>query len=297
MTDGKKQLGVLTMAYQDHFFVERWYRYWSAQIGAENLYLMSHGNDPAHREICKGATVLHIPRDPSMFKFDVRRWRSMGFIASGLLEFYRWMVVSDVDEIVVADPRVAASVPDWISQTLPEGRGTPRNIAPLCLELVHLPQEEPERIADDATILSRRRIFRPNWNYSKPCLIGAPGLFGPGGHRNNLGPRVLPNDLYTLHLKYFDRERLEDTADRRRRLVAEAEAAGSAIDSTHSWGHTLQSYHDIVARLTLAGEDIALPDFRAAMRKQRLKYQDQYIWGKAENAHLYRIPERFAGVF
>lgn len=293
MDDGKQLLGVLTMAHQDHFFVERWYRHWSAQIGPENLYLMSHGNDPIHREICIGANVLHIPRDPSMFKFDLRRWRSMGFIASGLLEFYKWMIVSDVDEIVIADPRAAASVSDWLVQNQPSSR----NIAPLCLELIHLPQEEPGKITDDTTVLSCRRIFRPNWNYSKPCLIGAPGLFGPGGHRNNLGPRLLPNDLYTLHLKYCDLDRLTETAERRRKLVVEAEGAGAAIDTSHSWGHTLQSYHEIVARLTLAGEDIALPAFRAAMQKQRLKYTDQYIWGKAENDRLYRIPGRFAGVF
>ena len=297
MADAKQLLGVLTMAYQDHFFVERWYRYWSAQIGPENLYLMSHGNDPVHRDICVGANVLNIPRDAAMFKFDQRRWRSMGFIASGLLEFYRWMIVSDVDEIVVTDPQAAENVGDWITQHLPEGANTPRNISPLCLELIHLPQEEPEKIDHQATILSRRRIFRPNWNYSKPCLIGAPGLFGPGGHRNNLGPRVLPDDLYTLHLKFCDLDQLTRTAEQRRQLVYEAENAGSSIDQSHSWAKTLQTYHNIVETMTLAGEDIALPAFRAAMQHQRRKYTDQYIWGRAENDRLYRIPDRFAGVF
>ena len=297
MADVKKLLGVMTMAYQDHFFVERWYRYWSAQIGAENLYLLSHGNDPMHREIARDANVIHIPRDVGMFKFDVRRWRSMGFIASGLLEFYKWMIISDVDEIVIADPASAASVPAWLTQNFGDALTAPRNISPLCLDLLHLPQEEPEKITADATILSRRRIFRPNWNYSKPLLVGAPVSYGPGGHRNTLGPRFMPADLYTLHLKFFDYDTMAETAARRQQLVVEAEQAGSSIDSAHSWSHTLQSYHDIVARMTLAGEDIELREYRAAMSKQRMKYADQYIWGKAENDKLYRIPERFAEVF
>jgi hypothetical protein len=35
---GQKQpLGVLTMVYKDYFFLERWYKYYKDQIGAENI--------------------------------------------------------------------------------------------------------------------------------------------------------------------------------------------------------------------------------------------------------------------
>lgn len=296
MSDKKKLLGVLTMAYQDYFFVERWYRYWSSQIGAENIYLLSHGNDPMHREIAQGANILNLPREEGMFKFDRRRWKAMSFISSGLLEFYKWMIVSDVDEIVIADPCSAPSVSDWLTMKAGSGKDTLLNISPLCLELIHLPQEEPERIVSDATILSRRRIFRPNRNYSKPCIVGAPVIFGPGGHRNNLGPRYLPDDVYTLHLKFFDYEKLAETAEGRKKIVNEAEKAGSR--TLQGWQRTMDNYRDIVASMTLSDETIELHQYRAAMRKQRLKYSNnQYEWGKAYNDKLYRLPERFSTVF
>lgn len=194
MDDTKKPLGAVTMVYEDYFFLERWYDHYRRQVGAENLYVFSHGNDPRHREIADGANVMNVPRDPSMQKFDRRRWRMMGLFASGMLEFYRWMVVSDVDEILVLDPRAGDSIPGYLAANYGDPRKSPRNLSPLGLELFHLPGEEPLPIAPDETILSRRRIFRPSRNYSKPCLIGAPAIFGPGGHRNNLGPRHMPED-------------------------------------------------------------------------------------------------------
>jgi hypothetical protein len=294
MDSTKKPLGVTTMVYQDYFFLERWHRYYSAQVGAENLYVFSHGNDPRHAEIAVGSNVINLPRDKTMFKFDRRRWRMLGRFASGYLEFYNWMIVADVDEILVVDPAAAPSLIDYI-ETQYGGGDAPRNLSALCLELVHMPEHEPLPIEEDATILSRRRIFRPNRNYSKPCLVGGAVEFGPGGHRNNLGLRHMPDDLYLLHLKFFDRDRMQMVADARKQMVAEA--TGSNYEQDHSWSKTLQAYQDIIDTTSLAGEDIALPEFRAAMAKQVLKYTDQYLWGPARTDKLYRIPDRFSDVF
>ena len=118
MDKAKKMLGVVTMLYEDYFFLERWYDYYSKQVGAENLYVFSHGNDPKHREIAKDANVMNLPRDVSMFKFDRRRWRMMSHLASGLLDYYNWMIVTDVDEIVVVDN---ASIQDVSEALLGDG--------------------------------------------------------------------------------------------------------------------------------------------------------------------------------
>ncbi|WIY26755.1 glycosyltransferase family 2 protein [Parasedimentitalea psychrophila] len=297
MDSYKKPLGVVTMVYEDYFFLERWYNYYRKQVGAENLYVFSHGNDPKHKEIAKDANVMNLPRDSAMYKFDRRRWRMLGHFATGLLDFYNWMIVSDVDEIVVVDPMAAANLVDHIVDKYGNVRTAPKNISPLCLELIHLPGEEPLPIEENETILSRRRIFRPNKNYSKPCLVSAPVGFGPGGHRNTLGPRHLPSDLYTLHLKYFDRDTVEARGEEKKKLVSDAGKLGSQYNQSHQWNNTQKSYYEIIETTTLAGEDIDLPEFRAALLEQFEKYSGQYIWGPAANRNLYRIPERFSGVF
>jgi len=297
MDSTKKMLGVMTMAHKDYFFLGRWYQYYSKQVGAENLYVFSHGNDPEHRKIAKCANVINLPRDETMFKFDRRRWRMMSHVATGLLDFYNWMIVSDVDEIVIVDPKVATKIVDYLQEKYEGIQDYPRNIAPLCLELVHIPEQEPLPIAKTKAILSRRRIFRPNRNYSKPCLVGAPVQFGPGGHRNNLGLRHMPDDLYTLHLKFCDLGIMKGVAETRRNLVAEAAKAGDVTNPEHSWNATIEAHRNIVETSTVMGEDIELPEFRAAMSKQVQKYTDQFLWGPASCNELYRIPERFSDVF
>lgn len=293
----KKPLGAVTMVYEDYFFLDRWYQYYSAQLGAENLFVYSHGNDPKHRQIAPDANVMHVPRTPAMTKFDRRRWKMLGSFASGMLEFYNWMIVSDVDEIMVVDPDVAPGLLAYLEAELPVKKRAPLNISPLGLELIHCPQEEPLPIEDGETILSRRRIFRPSRNYSKPCLIGAPAVFGPGGHRNTLGRRHLPQDLYLLHLKFCDLPQLVARADQRQAVVAAAKRENADFEKGHPWDNTLASYHRILEHYTLQGVDIALPDFRAALVRQVEKYSDQYVWGRVSNTNLYRIPDRFASVF
>ncbi|MBJ3762126.1 glycosyltransferase family 2 protein [Maribius pontilimi] len=293
----KDFLGVVTMAYQDYDLVRRWYDYWSVQIGPENLYLLSHGNDPRHREIAAKANVINLPRDGKMYKFERRRFRAMSSVASGLLEFFHWMIVSDVDEIVIADPDHAVSVPDYVAKTYGDGTKGPKNISPLCLELVHLPEIEPLPLGPDDKILSRRRTFRPNANYSKPVLVASPATFAPGGHRNSLGPRTLPDGLFTLHLKYCDADTIERYAASRRALVEDVVARDGHFDTDHGWYKTLDKYRDILEQNTLEGVDVDLPAFRAKMLEQREKFTNQYIWGPARSDRLYRIPERFSDVF
>ncbi|WP_435139184.1 glycosyltransferase family 2 protein [Pseudopelagicola sp. nBUS_19] len=297
MDQTKSLLAVSTMVYQDYFFLERWYAYYAAQVGAENLYVFSHGNDPEHRRIAKNANVMNLPRDERMHKFDRRRWRALGSYATGLSDFYNWIIVSDVDEIVIVDPQAASSIPKYILQNYSNPQTAPKNISPLCLELIHIPEEEPLPIEDEQTILSRRRIFRPNQNYSKPCLVGGPVVFGPGGHRNTLGRRHMPEDMYTLHLKFFDYGKMSAVAEKRKQTVINAGKLGSSYNETHGWHKTLDYYRDIVAAAKLGNENIRLPRFRAKMQKQVEKYSNQFVWGTARTNRLFRIPERFSDVF
>jgi hypothetical protein len=48
----------MTMAYQDHFFLQRWVDYYGRQFGREHLYILSHGGDPEHRRIAEGCNVI-----------------------------------------------------------------------------------------------------------------------------------------------------------------------------------------------------------------------------------------------
>ncbi len=296
MDRSKQTLGVMTMVYQDYFFLERWYRYYSAQLGPENLFIFSHGGDPKHREIAPNANVISVPRDPGMVKLERRRWRMQGFAASGLLDFYNWMIVGDVDEIVIVDPAKADGLVSYLEQTYPNTSQAPLNISPLGIEIIHLPEQEPLPLQDDATILSRRQFFRVSRSYSKPCLIGKQAIFAAGGHRNTGGPRYLSDDLYLLHLRFVDYDMLEDRIAKRRTMLDRAQEQNAQYQKAHVWDNTMQEYQDIT-RLEFRGENIELKPEREALGKQFEKFKDQYVPGRARLDGLYKLPDRFGEVF
>ena len=66
--------GAMTMAYKDYYFLQRWVDYYGRQFGRQHLYILSHGGDPEHDRICEGANVIRVPRDPTLWRMDRRRW-------------------------------------------------------------------------------------------------------------------------------------------------------------------------------------------------------------------------------
>lgn len=296
MDDTKKPLAVVTMVYADYPFLARWHGYYAQQLGAEHLYILSHGNDPQHREIAAGANVLNVPREAGMAKFDRRRWKMMSHLASGLLEFYHWVIVADIDEIVIVDPEAASNLVSYLGMRFGDVASAPRHISPFALNMIHIPEHEPLAIETGEPILGRRRHFLPSRVYSKPCLVREPVVFGPGGHRNNLGPRHLAEDLYLVHLKSADVGWMSARAEVQAALISQAALSNPDYQGGHGWTETVAHYHQIRSTHQIGGEDVRLPEIRAAMMRQVERYKDQFIWGQVTDSTIYQIPARFAGL-
>ncbi|MEL6517732.1 MAG: glycosyltransferase family 2 protein [Pseudomonadota bacterium] len=297
MDNTKQPLGVITNVYGDYFFLQRWYDYYAAQVGPENLYVYSHGNDPRHREIAQKANVIGVPRDPTLFKYNRRKWSMLSHLVAGLSHYYNWVILTDVDEIVIVDPDVSDGLVAHLKERYWDPETAPHNIAPLCLDMIHHPHLETDPITESDTILSKRRTFRPKRNYSKPCLVRSAANFMPGGHANDLGPRHLPDDLYLLHLKFFDVATItERGADKAERVLIDDDVSQNYAGMT-SWYKPGEDHAKILERSVLAGENIRLGRFRRALRQQIDTGKNRYNWGSAKTRKLFRIPERFAEVF
>lgn len=296
MGEAKQPLGVVGMVFEDYLMLQRWYDYYAGQVGPENLFIFSHGNDPRHREIAVGANVINLPRDPSMYKFDILRWRMLGNFASGMLNFYDWMLVTDIDEMVLVDPAVAPGLVPYLQDKFAD-EPAPTNLSPLGLNIVHVPEEEPLPIVEGETILSRRRYFYPSRTYSKATLVRAPVMFAPGGHRNNLGPRTLSDDLYLIHLKMCDMTDLIQHSERQVELLDHAGQKNKGNNTKHGWRGAIDVYQNVRNTFSLGPEDITLTDIRTKMvHGQKPKYTDRYIWGDFKNSILYQIPSRFSAL-
>lgn len=296
MDPTKVPCGAITMAYKDHFFLDRWVRHYGKQFGREHLYVLSHGGDPEHGRIAKGCNVIRLPRDPDIFRLDRRRWSFLSQFANGMLRYYNWLFVGDVDEIVIVDPDISPDLITYMQRY--QGKDTPKSICPFALELIHNPDLETDPILPDATILSRRRNFRANANYSKPCILRRDVGFTIGGHANNHLPRYLDPHLYLLHLRFFDYditcERLGERRDMRLIMTGDKDPATVG----HAWSKDLKNFKELAKGVPVR-EDVDLPDFRAKMiGEQQLLHDDKVaFWGGGRSKELYRIPERFAEVF
>ena len=116
MDPTKAPCGAMTMAYQDHAFLQRWVDYYGRQFGRQHLYVMSHGGDPEHARIAEGANLIRLPRDPTLFRMDRRRWDAKSRFANAMLRYYNWFIVGDVDEIVIVDPAVAPDLTTYLAR-------------------------------------------------------------------------------------------------------------------------------------------------------------------------------------
>ena len=296
MDPTKPPCAAITMAYQDHFFLDRWVRHYGAQFGRQHLYILSHGGDPEHARIAEGCNIITLPRDPTMFRLDRRRWSFLSQFSNGMLRYYNWLFVGDVDEIVIVDPDIAPDLTSYMQAKV--GKDTPRSLCPLGIELIHNPALEPEPIAPDATILSRRRNFRVNANYSKPGVIRREVAFTIGGHANNHLPRALDPHLYLIHLRFFDYDITCARLGQRREMRDIMTGDRDPAEVGHAWGKDLENFKALASGVPVR-EDIELTEFRAKMIDGQQLLHDGKVafWGGGRSKELYRLPDRFAQVF
>ncbi|MDP3340996.1 glycosyltransferase family 2 protein [Frigidibacter sp.] len=285
----------VTMVKNDHFFLRRWLAYYGGLLGRENLYVLSHGNDPEIREIAAGANVINVPYDATRTKFDRRRWELLSNFTNGLLRYHNWVICGDVDEVVLVDPLVAPDLLTYLNG-LPR-RQVPQVACPLGLEIIHNPDLEPEPLEDGATVLSRRRLFRLNANYSKPCITRVPLMFSPGGHSCSINKRGVDPNLYLIHMRFVSHDiTLARLESRRQMKVQEAETT-EGKPRRSIWERDAESFLKL-SKLEPVAETVDFAEFRTRMveEKREVTPGGHWFFGGGRSKELYRLPERFTGL-
>jgi len=297
MDTTRAPMAAMTMVGGDHFFLRRWVDYYGRQLGRENLYILSHGGDPEHKRIAAGANIIYLPFDPTRNCFNQRRWQMLSLFTSGFTRFYNWVLCGDVDEIVVLDPAVGSSLPDYMA-SFGSDRSRPKVITPFAIEMVHNPTLEPEPITSDRNILEVRRIFRLNANYAKPCITRDTIGFVPGGHFATHPVLHLDPNLYLFHLRFIDYAMTEQRlATRREQRKIQSGDLSEVNRNATGWDTAWDTYLSL-SKETPRAERIDFPEFRQEMvdgwREKKVIY---WAPGGARPKGVYRLPERFAHVF
>lgn len=188
------KVAAVTMVYNEPDFLPIWLRHYAHQVGGRHCYVIDHGSDDGSTDSHGEVNVVRIPRSA---QDDERRTHFISRFCAALLDWYDWVIHTDVDEIVLADPRSYATLTEYCAGSPPEV------VTAAGFNVHHLPESEP---AVDLTrpISEQRRWVRLSGAMCKPVLIRRAVDWVPGFHCASDAP-VAFDRLFLFHLRWFDK--------------------------------------------------------------------------------------------
>ena len=292
-----ERFAAVTMVYQDYWFLKQWLDYYGKQFGRENLYVLGHGDDPMHEEICQGANLIRVPRNGMFPDFDEQRWRLLSDFSSTLKLHYSAVICSDVDEVVVAH-RQPHNLADVLSN-----QGLPDYAGAVGFEVLG-----HDEFDEDKPILEQARGFVFSSRYSKPCVLRKPGRFTPGAH-GMYHDWQHSNDLVLLHLQFANaalrHTRKKDVRDDVLKAAAMPEAAkGPKLTALKDWAKGKVVTYQRTLGILEDGEslpfDEAVGRCLEVLERTMFRSDDGLVRVRPRKARFFRIntevPEQMASV-
>lgn len=191
MAPALPRVAALTMVRDEAALLPIWCRHYLRQVGAGNLYVMDHGSRDGGTQ---GIPARVIPVPDSVLDED-RRVAIVAEAVGELLRTHDWVIHSDADELMLADPRHFPALADYAA-------AEPSSVArAIGLDLHHIPGEEPP-LDPAAPLGTQRRWVRFAASMCKPALVREPVRWTPGFHASEPPGRF--GALYCVHLRYAD---------------------------------------------------------------------------------------------
>ena len=284
------RVAVVTMAYNEPDFAAIWCRYYAAELGARNCYIIDHGSDDGSLDGIGAINIVRIPRSP---QDDTRRAQFLSRFCGALLSWYDAVIHVDIDEILVACPDRHAGL---ISYCAADARPV---VSAVGLDLLHRPGRE-RPFAAGLPVTVQRSWLRFSSAMCKPVLIRTQVEWAPGFHSVAAPPAF--GELYLFHLRYVDLGRgLARLGKTRQQPWERPEAGAHQRMSDADWSGMLHAMAGLPARpgvdLDLAGLPLRpwLDRVRdSALGREGDVYRiDLHIYGD----ELWRLPRRFVGRF
>ncbi len=286
---------VLTMVYDDDFFLKRWVDYYGQFVSRRNLVVLTHGRQDSVWDIAAGASIVELERNPDNKNLDAHRWATLGHFARGLLLQYTHVICVDVDEFLVSDPATGKSIVDVVS-TISKNKV----LHPNSVEIVHRTDLEQE-FDFSRPVLVQRSYFRTNKWYSKPCMITDKSIMWKMDGHCTLREVDFHPDTYLFHLKWFDQNFLMQRSKVRHDMMRNSDgevfmAAGGG------WALPMDGWSEMFSKtqqMTISGLECDFAAYRSEILGSAIKHPtfDYYIYPRNTSKVLYKVPDRFLGLF
>lgn len=279
----------LTMVYRDYWALSRWYAHHGAELGAQNLFVVNHGDDPKIAEICPGAHVIVVERG-DLSHFDRERGRILDEMHAILSKDYDWVIRTDADELVLYDPDIHDSLAAVFQ------RESAPVVTALGFDIVEVARSRP---MERGPVCGQRRNVLFSGHYSKAVAAREPQKFRL--HGVEVAPDALedfgfcmPRGLYLGHLKYANLAALAEVNPIRQEVAQQAEAGkpGKAWAAPDEEARAfLEGFAEMVVRPWEKAEAKAYN--RLSTEPARLERYGVVRAQKFKPTHRTKLPERF----
>ena len=187
----KSPLAVVTMVYNEPDFLPVWAAHYRAAVGAEHCYVLDHGSDDGSVDASGPYQVARLRRS----KLD-ENWRAeaVSRVCARLLERYEAVAYTDVDELLVADPRRFNGLAELSAAADTDV------LTAFGTNMLQVPGDASIDLTRPIT--AQRQWTRPCSSLCKPLLVRRPVSWWPGFHGANAASRF--GGLYLFHIAYVD---------------------------------------------------------------------------------------------
>ena len=185
------KVAAITMAYNEAALLPVWARHYARQVGSDHCYVVDHGStDPVI--LPPGMNHLRLPRSAHD---DARRASFISTLSASLLNYYDWILYTDVDELVLANPGQHRDLPSFCATV------SAATVNAVGFDVQHVPDLESP--LDPAQPIGGQRSWvRFTSAMCKPVLTRQPLSWSPGFHCSE-HPLTFA-DLYLFHLHWAD---------------------------------------------------------------------------------------------
>lgn len=278
---GEKKICAVTMVRGDEFYLRKWVEYYGRELGRENLFVLFDGTDQSVPDFCEGVnTQLRERKAGSVVEGDKRRIDMLSDLAAGLLKKYDIVIGTDADEYIVADPAIAISLAEYLSNA-----EFGPCLSPLGVDMGQKMGEEGN-IDPERPFLSQRHYGLIGTRYTKASIISKPVRWGRGFHRVKGHNFRIAEGLFLFHCGYFDMQRIQERFADKDRLA-------------DGWERHLKKRSRTIRVVTeKSARDFDLWTARA--RRIQTFVRPPYAWNKPAMFNLdivVRIPDRFKNLF
>lgn len=284
-------VAVITMARDEGTMLRRWVEHYAREVGADNLVVVDDNSSDGSTDDLP-CPVLRIP--PLTKKsFEPARMGLLGGLSAGLLEAYDAAIFCDVDEFIVADPKIHESLRHFVA-----ARPGRQAVGVMGLNVVHDIAQEPP-LVEGEPILGQRSLAKFLPLMCKPSLKWEPANWALASHGIKCPFEVDP-ELFMFHMKFADRDHLKAVADHRHEMFR---TDGRAART--SWERSGGDMVNLLDEITADIDHDAIKPFGPPLKKlpSIVEQSGPDTWravggGQVQamrNRPLVRVPDRFLG--